>query len=112
AAVLFSIPLAVLLLPFINEIGQTQLGLHHVFNPMVLLSLAGLAIITGLIAGIYPALVLAAIKPINALRGSSVSISPGSGHFRKALVIFQFTLSSFLIVAVIVVLQQLRFGQS
>ena len=112
AAVLFSIPLAVLLLPFINEVGQTQLGLPDVFNPMVMFTLAGLAIITGLIAGIYPALVLAAVKPINALRGSSVNISPGSGHFRKGLVIFQFTLSSFLIVAVIVVLQQLRYGQS
>ena len=111
-AVLLSIPLTIMLLPLINEFGQTQLGLPDVFNPRVLLSLAGLAVITGFIAGTYPALVLAAVKPINALRGSSGNISPGSGHFRKALVICQFAMSAFLIVAVIVVLQQLRFGQS
>lgn len=111
-AALISIPLTYLTLPFINTLGQSQLGIKDLLNPSVLLVVCGVTLITGLFAGIYPALVLAAVRPINALKSSQGNITPGSSHFRKGLVVFQFVVSASLVISVLVIMQQLRFGQN
>jgi len=70
-----------------------------------------LTLFTGLVAGSYPALYLASFNPVTVLKGE-LRTSIGELWVRKGLVIFQFTLSIVLIVAVIVVYQQIRFVQS
>lgn len=109
---LLSIPLTVLLLPFLNELGHSDLVAADVFNYKILLLILGLSIITGIVAGVYPALILSAVTPVKALKGGLVNISSGTGGFRKALVVFQFIVSTSLIVAVIIILQQVRYGQN
>jgi len=110
-ATLLSIPLAIFLLPYINELGKSGLGILDVFNLKVLVSLFALALATGFFAGAYPALILAAIKPIKALRGGTAQVLSGGTGLRRILVVFQFVVSTVLIVAVIVIVQQVRFGQ-
>ena len=110
-AVILSIPITILLLPLLNELTQASLVYQDLFNLSIVLILIALGLITGLIAGIYPAIVLSSIKPINALKSSTI-LQSGSGTFRKALVVFQFVVSISLVAAVIIITQQFRFTQT
>lgn len=110
-AMLISIPISILLLPFVNELTAANLTYLDVFNWKIASLLFGLGIFTGLVAGIYPALILSSIKPIKALK-SGTFLQSGGGTFRKALVVFQFVVSIGLVATVIIVTQQFRFAQS
>lgn len=72
--------------------------------------LAGLLLLTGLLSGSYPALVLSGFKPIEVLR-KKIQVK-GSNFFIKSLVTFQFALSIGLLIATIIILQQLSFMHS
>ncbi len=109
-AILISIPITMLLLPFINELTESNFGFTSLLNFKILSILIGLGIFTGLVAGVYPALVLSTIKPIRALK-STIDLKSGNGNFRKALVVFQFTVSIALITSVIIITQQFRYTQ-
>ena len=110
-AVIISIPIVLLLLPLINEITQGDLSMAQVFNPKILLLFIILGMVTGVLAGIYPAIVLSAVKPVKVLKGVFIPQS-GSANFRKGLVVFQFMVSITLIVSVIVITQQLKHNQN
>jgi putative ABC transport system permease protein len=110
-AVLISIPLTLLLLDYVNELTQSDLGIEDVFSGRIMIVLVGLGLSTGLTAGIYPALILSSIKPVRVLKGT-INIQWGSGSLRKGLVIFQFVVSIGLITAVIIITQQFRYTQN
>lgn len=110
-ACFISIPIYLVLQPYINELTQGNVGVMDIFNIQIMLLLLGLGIITGLLAGAYPALIMSSIKPVRVLKGL-VNLPSGNGNFRKALVVFQFVLSITLIASVIIVTQQLKYAQS
>ncbi len=110
-AMLISIPITILLLPLVNEITLGELTYSAIFQWRIGLLLLGLAIFTGLVAGIYPAIVLSSVRPVKALKSSTI-LQSGNGTFRKALVVFQFVVSISLVATVIIVTQQFRFAQS
>ena len=110
-ATLISIPITVLLLPLVNKLTQGNVEYMSLLDWRVLMILLVLGILTGLIAGIYPALILSSIKPIRVLKGS-ITLNSGSGVFRKALVVFQFIISIGLIAAVSIITQQVQFAQN
>ena len=67
----------------------------------------GLALFTGSVAGLYPALVLSSFKPVRILKGKSGL--PGGGALRKVLVVLQFTISIILIVFTLVLRNQISY---
>ncbi|WP_350286670.1 ABC transporter permease [uncultured Croceitalea sp.] len=110
-AMIISVPLTTLLLPTLNEITASSLVFEDLINWKIISLLLGLGVLTGLIAGIYPAVILSSIKPIKALKSVAI-LQSGNANFRKALVVFQFVISISLVVAVIIITQQFKFAQT
>ncbi len=79
-------------------------------NPSHLLFAFILSLTLGLFSGIYPALVLSSYKPVDVLKVSFKGRS--SSFFRNALVVFQFGLSTTLVIGTLVIFQQLQFMRS
>lgn len=94
------------LLPFYQELtGKTQS--FSLLDPQVWLLLVGSLLVTLLLAGIYPAIVIASFNPLRSLRGRG--LSPGQAGLRQTLVVVQFALATGLIVGTFVIGGQLRF---
>ena len=108
-SLILAIVFIILLLPVFNEITGKQLNLH--FNPGLIASIIGITLLTGLIAGSYPAFYLSGFNPVAVLKGK-LNISFGELWVRRGLVIFQFTLSVIFIAAVLIVYRQLNYIQS
>lgn len=98
-----------LLLPQFNEITGKQLALE--LGGKLLLTGIGIATITGILAGSYPALYLSGFNPAVVLKGK-LNTSLGEIWARKGLVVFQFVLSVIFIVSVFVVYKQIEYVQS
>lgn len=98
-----------MLLPSFNDLTGKMLTFPS--SPLMLSVLLGVAIFTGLLAGSYPALYLSNFHPSSVLKGA-INGSKGELWVRKVLVVFQFALSVILIVAVLVVYQQIEFIQT
>ncbi len=94
---------------FNQLVGQELPGLFS--TPLNLVYLFCLAVIVGIIAGIYPAFVLSAFQPIKVLKGR-ISTGAKSGWLRSSLVVFQFTISISIIIGTIVIYKQLNYIQS
>jgi len=97
-----------LTLPHFNNLSGKDLSQNILINPYIIVAYFTLAAITALIAGSYPALYLSAFQPLRVLKGKAGK-KPGSGHFRRLLVIVQFSISIALIVSTFVVQDQLNF---
>ncbi|HVW95081.1 MAG TPA: ABC transporter permease [Mucilaginibacter sp.] len=108
-ATVLAVGIAWLLLPQFNQLTGKNITLA--LNARMILTLVGIAVVTGFVSGSYPALYLSKFKPLAILRGR-VSTSLSELIARKWLVVFQFTLSAVLIVAVLVVYKQIRYIQS
>ena len=95
-----------LFLPYFNELAQKSLVLNF-GDVKVVAALFATALLIGLLAGLYPAVVLSANKPAQALKDAA----PASGRnwMRSGLVVFQFTLCIFMLIATAVVYNQLSF---
>ncbi len=110
----FSIVVAVVvtsvLLPAFNNLTGKQLSLP-LDKPKFWLLLSGLAIITGLIAGSYPAIFLSSFKPVKVLKGT-LKFNWKAGFFRQGLVVFQFSLSIIMMVSMIVIYRQVDYIQT
>ncbi len=100
--------LAQLALPTFNAFAGVELSLDWSTISLVLPALCGIAFCTGVLAGIYPALLLSAFRPAQTLKGKLGASGRGRA-FRKGLVVFQFSLSIVLIVFTTLVYSQLDF---
>ena len=109
-SLLFAIGLVFLMLPSFNELTSKQLSLN-LLNPFLILALLGLTAVTGLVAGSYPALFMSSLNPVVILKGA-LKFKPSAAYFRQGLVVFQFGLSILLILAMIVVYNQIQFIQT
>jgi ABC-type lipoprotein release transport system permease subunit len=107
-ALMISLLITVLLLPSFNELTQKQLTLGALIRAGFLPVLLGLVLLTGFLAGSYPAMVLSAFKPVRTLQGQFRTGTRRS-KFRKTLVVFQFTLSVFLLIGSGIVFRQLEY---
>lgn len=110
-AVVLAMAIIPICLPAFNKLVDKELG-ADLFRVGHLLFLLGIGLICGLISGIYPAFYLSSFKPIAVLKGLKIKTSRGSVSMRKGLVIAQFTISIMLIIATVVVYQQIQFVKS
>ena len=99
-----------LLLPFIDHLTGSVLYFNIHQSPELIWLLAGLVLLTGFVAGAYPALVLSGFKPLEVLK-SKVKLS-GANFFTRSLVVLQFVLSAGLVTSTVIILQQLAFMRS
>jgi putative ABC transport system permease protein len=107
-AYLLTLALSVLLLPSFNELAGKTISQGIFENGQLLLLVFGAAVVIGLLAGTYPAFVLAAFKPIEVLKGRFATSAKG-GVLRKGLVISQFAISIALIIGTIIVYSQMSY---
>jgi putative ABC transport system permease protein len=106
-----ALSLTEVLLPVFDRIVGKPIGLHYLSDWPLTLAFLGTAILTGLAAGAYPALILSGFRPVLALRNNSAA-SQGSGLVRTTLVVLQFAVSIGLGIAALVVFAQISFAQA
>jgi putative ABC transport system permease protein len=110
AALVLGVVLAELFLPTFNSLAQKQLSLNLFSDWTLLPTLVGLVLITAFIAGMYPALLLSRLHPVDSLRGN---VRPGGrNRLIQGLVIIQFTISVALVVCTLVISSQMRYVNS
>ncbi|HEX6194188.1 MAG TPA: ABC transporter permease [Chitinophagaceae bacterium] len=107
-ALLLAIAIAWLLLPYFNTLSGKSLSFQQLANSWLLPFLVLLPLVVGVVAGSYPAFFLSSFQPIHVLKGK-LNTGVKRSRLRSALVIFQFTISIFLIVGTIVVFNQLNY---
>lgn len=112
-ATFLAIGIVFLLLPAFNQLADKVLSLNSFLDVKTWAFIVLLAIITALLSGSYPALFFTSFKPIAVLKGGNL-FKKDDGNFitRNALVVFQFTVSTVLIIGTIVVYKQLVYAQT
>lgn len=102
-----AIGIVYLLLPAFNQLAEKTLAIN-LLDGKLLLSLIGIALVTGILSGSYPALFLSNFKPIKILKGK-IRLGGGNLLFRNGLVVTQFVVTIILLVGTAVVYKQLNF---
>jgi len=106
-SVLLAVGLIYLALPAFNDLVQKELAIS-ILQPAHLIYLFVIAIVTGLLAGSYPAFYLSSFNPITVLKNIKIKSSAGSGFIRQSLVVIQFSVSIILIIGTVIIYQQIQ----
>ena len=106
-AFVFAIMLVQLMLPMFNNLSNKALSIAYLLDAKLIAGYIILYVTTGLLAGFYPALILSGYNPVQTLYGR-FHIS-GKNYLQKSLVVLQFTLASFLIIATFIIYAQFNF---
>ena len=109
-ATLLALALAQLTIPWFNRLDGKELNIPY-SSPLFWLLVVGCAIITGLLAGSYPAFYLSGFQPIKVLKGR-LQTGNFASTARRLLVTIQFTISISLIIAVITIYRQVQFAKN
>lgn len=109
-ALLIGVILVKLLLPVFNGLTGKEVTSNVLQSPFTLVSGVLITLVISVLAGSFPAMALANFKPVSVLKGSFKSSGTGI-WLRKGLIVFQFVISTFLIVSALIVQQQLQYIQ-
>jgi ABC-type antimicrobial peptide transport system permease subunit len=104
-----AILLVCLLLPFFNEVASKHINMPW-SQPLLWIATLGFTLLTGLIAGSYPAFYLSSFRPVKVLKGV-FKAGPAAVIPRRVLTVVQFTVSVVLIIGTIVVFRQIQYAQ-
>lgn len=108
---LLGLVLMELALPAYNSFLDRSLVFHYLDGAIIAI-LLGLVAVVGLLAGLYPALIISGFLPAQVLKANKTTETAGSVRLRKALVTLQFSVSIFLIITTAVVYGQMLFSTS
>lgn len=106
-AVILATLLIYLTIPLFNGLVGKKLSVS-LFQPLHIVWLLSIAMVTGLVAGSYPAFYLSGFNPISVLKGTRVKDGSAAIFVRKGLVIAQFTTSIVLIISTLIIYQQIN----
>ena len=109
-AFLFSVVLVFLVLPYFNSVADKKINLPW-SDPSFWLAGTSFSIVTGMFAGLYPALFLSSFQPVKVLKGT-FRVGRFASVPRKVLVVLQFTISTTLIIGTMVVYKQIHYAQN
>ena len=101
-----------LLLPFFNQLTNHSIDFSFFTRYQSITCIILLSLSVGILAGVYPAFFLSAFNTIKILKGSRSLQGPHKNTLRNGLLIFQFFVSTALIIATIIVFQQFHFMQN
>jgi putative ABC transport system permease protein len=110
-SLMLALALAEVLLPLFDEFVQRPISLHYMTDWQLPLLLTGVAVVTGLVSGSYPALVLSGLRPITGLRAGEARPAR-SGGLRNVLVVLQFAVSVGMAIAAAVVFRQVSYARA
>jgi putative ABC transport system permease protein len=108
-ALVLAVSLAELLLPAVSAALQRKIAFNYLTDPQLLLVTLGVTLVTALLAGIYPALVLSSFRPSAVLKGGPVA-GAGGGGVRQALVVAQFAVLVALLLSALTIYRQTVFA--
>lgn len=103
----FALLLVQLVIPVFNTLSNKVLSISYLFDAKLIAGYVVLFILTGLLAGFYPALVLSGYNPVQTLY-SRFNLA-GKNYLQKSLVVLQFSLASFLIIATLTIYAQFNY---
>ncbi|MFC1725101.1 ABC transporter permease [candidate division KSB1 bacterium] len=107
AAMICGLLTAYLLLPVFNDLSEKSLSFKNIFNLSGVSFFILLTITAGILSGLFPSLVMSNFKPVEIFKGR---FRIGRKNlFTRALIIFQFSLSIFLIISTFLMTRQIRF---
>ncbi|HZX57731.1 MAG TPA: ABC transporter permease [Mucilaginibacter sp.] len=106
-AFVLAIVLVELALPFFNTLANKALAFSYLLSFKLVFGYIGIFLLTGLLAGFYPALVLSGFNPVQSLYNRNQYA--GKNYLAKGLVILQFTLATFLIISTVTIYSQFNY---
>jgi putative ABC transport system permease protein len=109
-AFLLALVIVFLSLPYFNKLTEKEMSLQ-VASPLFWLIMIIFTLLTGLLAGSYPAFYLSSFNPVNVLKGN-LNIGRSDALPRKILVVIQFTCSVILMIGTIVVYREIQYGKN
>ena len=95
-------------LPSLNSLSNKSIPFEYILQPNFLMILLGMVVFIGLVGGSYPAFYLSSFNPVNVLKGR-ISNKGGNSLLRKVLVVVQFGISIFMLIATLIAYDQLHF---
>jgi len=110
-SMLLSYVLIFLLLPYFNQLANKNISFDFFLNYKLILAVLLVSFIAGILAGIYPAFFLSSFNTIRVLKGASMQGSQKK-PLRSSLIVFQFFVSTALIIATVIIYQQLHYIQN
>ncbi len=108
-ALVLAVALAELLLPAVSAALQRKIAFDYLTDPQLLAVMIGVSVVTALLAGLYPALVLSSFRPSSVLKGGPIAAA-GGGGVREALVVAQFAVLVALLFAALTIYRQTAFA--
>ncbi|MEM6319789.1 MAG: FtsX-like permease family protein [Bacteroidota bacterium] len=106
---IFAVVLAQLAQPHVNQLLDKKIFFDYLFTPNFLAVFVGAITLISLLTGIYPAWLTARFQPATALKSRAVAGNRSASFLRKSLVITQFTLSGTLLIALLIISEQMDF---
>lgn len=105
----FSVLITQLSLPSLNNLLDKEITFHPIQSPEIIFVLLLFVIVTTVLAGFYPACIIAKFNPVIALKSGSSATGRNTSLLRKGLVVTQFTISAGLFIVVLLISQQVTF---
>ncbi|MDB5119905.1 MAG: FtsX-like permease family protein [Sphingobacteriales bacterium] len=108
-SMVIAVVVTILFMPLLNSFTGKNISFNPFIQPLLGLGILAIGAVIGVLAGIYPSIVLSGFKPIKVLKGSKTNTADNVFWLRQGLVVVQFALSAILIICTTVVYLQMQF---